>query len=1003
MASTTEPNDIPFLRRAARHVFERCQGASLSIERICVVLPTRRAVFFFKEELARQSTVPFLSPDVLAIEDFVLERSGLRLLDNVGLLFALYDTFKAIDPQVQFERFAAWGGILLQDMDRIDQYLVNAKGLFSWVAAAKDLERWSPSELWQSNTPSQAPGPVAEQYFKLFDNLTTVYQHFRTDLISKGMAYRGMAYRQVAERLYETLLEPTPQPYEYYFFAGFNALSTSEEAIITYLIDKKKAETLWDTDAYYMERNRYTEAGQLLRKYKANPRFGATNQWLWQTDGLLKGEKDIRIVAVTNASMQVKVAGAIRQQWQASEATKGSTAIVLGDENLLLPMLYSLDENVGEFNVTMGLSLRNSMLFTLVDAIFDLQRNMVEFRNKAGDTLRIPKFSHHHVLKVLNHPFVRRYELIHFVGNSAEPNPVRAAVRTIKQQSRVFLTEKEIKELGGQHVLFEVLFSRWDNDPQKAIAYFERLMELLRAVYRANRDAIETEYLYLFSTLLTRLKGILSQRAEVVSLRSFRGFLYDLIRQTKIPFSGEPVAPLQIMGMLETRTLDFERVLILSMNEGVLPQGKKQNSLIPFDAAVEFGLPTHTDQDAVMSYHFFRLLQRAKEVVLVHAQTSGDTGAPSEPSRFLLQIEHELAQLNPQVKLQHLKAEFATAAADLAESATLEIWKNEEILTFLRQKLAERGLYPSHLNQYVRCTLQYYFSQVAKVDEEEEIEEKLGTDEFGNWIHGTLETIDKRHASQHTPLSEEQLREVLGQIPELLREEFAKIKPVQLLEQGQNYILYQIAQKILEDLFLCQIKENILPLEILDVETKVELTQEFEVHGQATPVKLAGRIDRLDRVHGHTLRVIDYKTGLVKAKDLGIASEKLSPEERRQVIEEKLLYDDDWDKIRQLWLYKYLILKKMYSKSGLQVRDQILNPADNAVQAGIYSFRNLKEGFISQNLFFEAGESQADFIRESETKIQEFLEKLLDPAVPFHKTPDLKTCQYCSYKRICGR
>lgn len=982
-------------------MYERCTQASLPLERICVVVPTRRAVFFFKEELAKQAKAPFLAPDVLAIEDFVLEQSGLRLLDPVGLLFALYDTFKAIDPNVQFERFAAWGNILLQDFDRIDQYMVNAKGLFSWVTAAKAIERWDPSATWQAGNPT---GPLTDKYFKLFENLNEVYQTFRNQLAAQGLAYRGMAYRQVASRLYETFLEPTPLPYEFYFFVGFNALSTSEEAIVTYLIDKKRGEALWDTDTYYMERNRYTEAGELLRKYKANPRYGAENQWLWQTDGLLSQAKDIRIVAVNNASMQVKVAGAIQQQWQATGQAAGGSAIVLGDENLLMPMLYSLDESVEAFNVTMGLSLRNSMLFTLVDAIFDLQRNMVEFRNKEGDTLRIPKYSHHHVLKVLNHPFVRRYELIHFRNNPSLPNPVRAAVKAIKQQSRVFMSEKEVKELGQQHPLFELLFDRWDNDPKKAIVYFERLMELLRDVYRENRDAIETEYLYLFSTLLTRLKGMMAERSEIVSLRSFRGFLYDLIRSTKIPFSGEPIAPLQIMGMLETRTLDFERVMVLSMNEGVLPQGKKQNSLIPFDAAVEFGLPTHTDQDAVMSYHFFRLLQRAKEIVLIYAQTAGDTGSASEPSRFLLQIEHELCRLNPQVTLRQLNAHFEVQANDHPEAATLEIRKNEEILVFLRKKLSEKGLYPSHLNQYVRCSLQFYFNQVANVAEEEDIEEKLGTDEFGNWIHATLESIDKHYAAQQAPVTEPLLREVIGQIPELLRKEFAKFKSVQLLEQGQNYILYQVAQKILEDLFLRQIEENILPLEILDVETKVELTQEFEVHGQPTPVKLAGRIDRLDRVHGHTLRVIDYKTGMVASDHLKIVKQsKSTPDDQHAAIEEKLLHDSSWDKIRQLWLYKYLILKKMHSNQGLQVQRQILNPAHNTVQAGIYSFRNLKEGFISQDLQFAADETHAEFIRASETKIREFLETLLDPAVPFEKTPNLDTCQYCSYKRICGR
>lgn len=1014
---------IPFLKRAAQYIFEQSQSKALPLKRLCVVVPTRRAVFFFKHELAQLSEIPILSPEILAIDDFVMQLSGLRPMDSVGLLFELYDTFKEIDPTAQFDRFAAWGGILLQDFDRIDQYLVKAREVFSWVAAAKELERWQPDQHWQHDRKDQDPGPTAEKYFQLFNNLTEVYERFQQRLRDRGFAYRGMAYQHVASQRFETFLKPEPNPYEFYYFVGFNALSKAEEEIVTYLIDKKRAETLWDSDTYYMERNHNMEAGKLLRKYKVNPQYGPENHWQWQTDDLVTGKKNIQIIGVTNASMQSKVAGAIYRNWNSEqnkkEKSNGSAvpaAIVLGDENLLMPMLYSLDESVEAFNVTMGLSLRNSMLYTLVDAVFEMQRNLVEFRNKEGETLKIPKFSHRHVLKILNHPFIRRYELIYFESksktnkatttespNPQPSNPVREAIRRIKKESRVFLSDKEIKELGQNHELFEVLFTRWDNDPQKAIQYFYSLIDLLRGVYRENKDAIETEYLYLFYTLLKRLEAIMSERKEAVSLRSFRSFLYDLIRQTKIPFSGEPIAPLQIMGMLETRTLDFERVIVLSVNEGVLPQGKKQNSLIPFDAAVEFGLPTHGEQDAVMSYHFFRLLQRAKEIVLVYSQASGDTGGSNEPSRFLLQIEHELAKINPNITLEKPSVHFQTLSEDTEPSAELEIQKNDEVLAFLRKQLAEKGLYPSHLNQFIRCSLQYYFNRVAGIGEEEEMEEKLGTDEFGNWIHQTLENIDREFSENNRQITKEDIGLIISQIPERLKTEFGTIKPVQLLDQGQNYILYQVAKQVLKDLFEKQLTEDIFPLEILDVEKQLMVEVTLPIHGELLNIKIAGRIDRLDRVNGSTLRVIDYKTGLVKESNLDLAPKKATPTEREQSIQENLLTNTDWDKIRQLWLYKYLVLKRMQEDKGLNIGGKRLKADENDIVTGIYSFRNLQEGFLSRDLAFEEGETDGLFLQHSEEKLQQFLEELLNPGKPFHKTPDLKTCQYCSYRRICGR
>lgn len=991
---------MSFLYQTARHLLRRHSLDELS--RVGVVLPSRRAVFFFKQQLADLADRPFLAPDVWAIEDFVFERTGLQPVDQVGLLFELFDVYRELDPAVQFERYTGWAATLLSDFDRVDQYLAPARAVFEWVSEAKAISRWELDESWHAN-----PGTAADKYFRLFEHLWPAYQKLRERLLDKGLAYRGMAYRRLAEKPYECLIEPNA--HDFYYFAGFNALSKSEETFVTYLIGKNKAETLWDTDDYYMN-HRGMEAGALLRDYKLDEagRFGPSRAWKWQGSDLATGEKTIQIIGVPNASMQPKVAGEILRAWgveqgrsdESAERQKSpqpaapssllNTAIVLGDENLLMPLLFSLDEAVKDFNVTMGVSLRNSMLFTLVDAWFDAQRNLVEIRTRQGEVKRIPKFSQRHVLRLLNHPFVRRYEAAQRAIREGE-SPVRAALRAIEAENRVFLDEKELLELGQNDELFRVLFTRWQDKPVTALRQCYRLVDLLRGVYRHRDDALETEYLYLFFTLLKRLESMLeARRQELVGIRPFRALLFELIRQTSIPFSGEPVSDLQIMGMLETRALDFERVIVLSVNEGNLPSGKRVNSLIPFDAAQEFGLPTHAEQDAVTAYHFYRLLQRAKDVVLVYAEPTGE-GQRAEKSRFLLQIEHELAKANRNIRLSFPNIEFQPADQSTRPEDEGKVWKNEAMLAFLRRDLAERGLFATHLNQYVQCSMKYYFGRVAGLREEtDEPGENLGSDQFGVWLHKTLELIDRDLTAQSAFVTAEALRKVRDEVPAWLEKTFGLVYPNLPFGQGVNQIQFLIARKLLTDFYDHQLaNEKQFPLEIVGLEQRLSVDVTLDLDGQPFPIKVGGTLDRLDRTPDGTLRVIDYKTGKVEARQVKVDD-----------LETDLLEHRDKDKLRQLWLYKYLATKQLIGENGAGA-----STSSQAVVTGIYSFRNIRDGLFGEKseLVFEPGETAAGFLTASERQLGKFVRTLLDEAEPFTRTTDRKVCEWCGFARLCGR
>ena len=1004
---------MTFLQQTAQRIFDQ-HGPSLSD--IWVILPTRRAVSVFLDELAALSDRPFLAPHTLAVDDFITQAAGVQLIDSVSLLFELYDVFKEIDPQVEFEQFVGWASVLLADFDRIDQYLVNSSELFNYLTAAKALERWQVDMPSSAKPIEETPGTA--RYFKLFENLHTAYNALRRRLTEQGLAYRGMAYRLLAQNV-ESLIRDN-LAYERVYFIGFNALSRAEEHIIRVLVDAQKAELVWDADQYYI-RDWGQEAGEFLRRYRDNGWFFSkqNREDLSQlSNNLLGTEKNIRVVGVPNASMQAKVAGKIYSDWQRAggmehgagsreqpQALQGKTAIVLADETLLIPVLYALDENVTDLNVTMGLSLRSSLLFTLVDTLFEMQRTVHEFRTKDGRDLRIPKYHHRHIVKVLNHPFVKQYERIRELmwpgdvlesGEVLPPEPLfQWIAKVIVKEQRVYLTEREIRELGQNDPLVGSLFSRWSNeDPLKAIRVFYELIELLRDVYRISQDAIEIEYLYLFFTLLKQLEATLERQAESeghtqVTVRSFRQFLYELIRQTSIPFTSEGKSQLQIMGMLETRALDFDRIIILSVNEGVLPQSRKLNSLIPFDIASELHLPTYREQEAVMAYHFYRLLQRASEIVLLHTTSTDAYGnSKGEPSRFIRQLEHELVpRAKGLIRLSYPTVRFGrTGASTVADLTDLRVPKTTAIRTQLIKTLTTKGLYPSYLNQFVSCSMRFYFSRIVNISEEEDIEEKMGASEFGSWLHMVLERLDKDYRLKNLPIDE-------SIIKNLLEEEFAKSMKGRVIESGMNLLLYELAQKLMLDFQRQQ--SNLVGLTVIGTEQTLDTFLAVPLDsGETIRVRIAGKVDRIEKF-GDQIRIVDYKTGSVKL-----------PEKTPADLTEKLLKDGAEEKMRQLWLYRYLALKNISEYGGLprdKAKQDIFPAKGLPVEAGFYSFRDVNGGFKTNPVRFDDNDNPAQYIDDSEDLLRQLIRQMLDLNVPFRKTDKLETCQFCDFKGICGR
>ncbi|MCE6989515.1 PD-(D/E)XK nuclease family protein [Dyadobacter sp. CY323] len=965
-----------FLNLVARHIL----SSHASLERVQIIVPTRRSAFFLMQELAKEASSAMISPAVMAVDDFVESLCTLEIEDPVHLLFDLYETFQEIDPDVQFDRFMGWASVLLNDLDRIDQYLVKTDYLFDYLSEAHAITRWQES-MPQGKTLQSGGG--SRQYFSLFDNIKRVYNTFRTKLQEKGKAYRGMAYRELAEDVTNILAKRSD--YEMTYFAGFNAFTESERVIVTTLIKAQKAEVLWDSDRYYMSENTAVEAGISLRNYEKSKQFGS---WNWTTDHLLTSAKDITIYGVPNATLQTKVAGQLYQQMKNAEEPDKPvlTAIVLADENLLMPMLYSLDEEVRDLNVTMGLSMRNSLLYTLVDGIFELQQNVVEFKSKTGKTIRIPKFSHKSIDKILNHPFIRHYEYVVLTPMDNGRTIIQETLYQITDRNSVFLSQEELIEMGQNHPLFQILFTHWQkNNSRQVIQTFYRLIELLREVYKDYKNALETEYLYLFYTLLKQFEQTIDEKEELITLRTLRSFMFELIRQTRIPFSGEPVSNLQVMGMLETRALDFERIIILSLNEGMLPQAKRQNSLIPFDAAQAVGLPTHQHQEAVMSYHFYRLLQRANEVHILYTSTNDAPGG-GEKSRFIRQIEYELARYNPQINIQNRTVVFESLRQEVFDEA---IYKDDAMIGVIRNYLANKGIYPTHLNEFIRCSMQFYLKHIVGVKEKEEVEEELGMDKIGTWLHASLERLDNTFFLRDIDPSEEQIKTVL-------REEFDRLFRGYVTDLGLNRIYYQVGEQ--QILVFLKHQMSLRPRrKVLAAEQPLNTNINLVLQGSHTPVKLGGKIDRIEQSEDGTLFVMDYKTGSVELA----GKQKLSD----PVLREEVIRTDPDRKmgyVRQLWMYEYLMYRKMLDENGLRIQNRTFNFGEYAVKSGFYSFRDPKN-LIANPLELTEELAPADFIKKSEVILTDILNVLLDQDVPFRKTDDLNTCKFCDFVGICGR
>ncbi|ALW85859.1 hypothetical protein AUC43_12600 [Hymenobacter sedentarius] len=987
-SATVAPLEAPisFLAATARELLDRYGSGPLDeLSEIVVVVPTRRAVVYLKNELALALPTgsPLWAPRVAAMEDYMVELAGVQVEEPIALQLLLFDILKNIDTHLDFDRFVGWAGLLLSDFSNLDQNLAPTRKVFEYLSQAKALERWDLDALPEKSK-------AAAHSFSFWDQLEKVYRELKRRMLANHLAYPGLAYRMAVEKLEKRIQDPAEPEAARHVFVGLGNLSKAEEKLIRLLIGAGRAEVRFDADPFYLEEGSPNRAGQHLGRYFKQwnlPRenMGGGVEWL-------RGQPHhVRYLGVVNPSMQGKLAGQLLAEAR-RQYPDATVAVVLPDETLLLPVLHGLPpDEVPDYNVTMGLSFQATPLFNLVDLLFEVHLTGIR-EGSAESGYGVPRYHHLAVTKLLAHPFLRRYQ--HW--QDRQPNQPQYhgildhVCREIVRLNAVLLPASELVKLGAHHPLIEALFKTWDNCDD-IIAACHTLIDLLKQVYSDKQSGIEAEYLYLFYTLIKQLDSAFDCREQRLSVRSFRRFLYEQMARTRLPFSGEPLADVQVMGLLETRALDFDHVIILSCNEGVLPAPKKQQSLFPYDVLTEFKLPTYADAEAITAYNFWRLLQRAKRIDLVHVLPGAEGMKSGERSRFLLQLQNDLLPQNPQLTLEDLTVSVAGPDTELAVDpyeGDLILEKDPEMLAALRGVL-ERNISPSRLNDFLACSLRFYFSKVARFQENDAVEETLEAGSFGTMVHAALENLMMPFEQQARPITAADIPELLKHVPEEVRKALRQEETEKHArpDEGLNHVYGQVAVRLISR-YLEGLEQNEgLPLRLFSLEKDLAATVFVDVPGSGPlAVRLFGKADRVDQLPDGRLRVVDYKTGLVEANDLNLTNRgKLTPAEAT----ERLLWEatSSADKVRQLWLYRLML-------ASTEKRE--------TENTAIVSMRNLDKGLLSADLSFLTPEGQ-DFVQVSEELVRKIVLRILDPTEPIRKTDDLKKCEHCPYRGVCAR
>jgi len=862
-------------------VLKDLETHSKDVSKISLILPNKRAGIFLKMEWSKLNKTTGFLPQIIAIETFIEELSQLRLLSNTELIFEFYEVYLKLTPLNErdtFDSFSKWAPVVLQDFNEIDRYLIPQNQIFEYLSAIQEINHWS----LDPNTT-----PLIKGYLSFWKKVQTYYKKLTEHLLQKGVGYQGLIYREAVENL-ELYIQNHQE--KSHVFLGFNALNASESTIIQELLQQDKAKIYWDIDQIFLDSPQH-DAGYFIRQHQKSWSHFKSQPIKWVSNYYTK-PKNISVVGTPKNIGQVKYVGALLQQLY-TENKLQNTALVLGNEELLIPILNSIPSSIEDINITMGLPLKQIPFSAFIDQWFQL--------HKEPATL----YYYQDVIGVLSHQFVRPLFQTH------DQDAAQLIMTTIKQQNLISLSKDQIIAIAPDHKEnLELLFETWNDQPKNAIESVLSLIFKLKDHYNKskNRHLLALEYLYRFSEIFNHLQRLNTRYSYITNIKVLQSIYKELLSLETLDFKGQPLKGLQIMGMLESRVLDFETVIIVSVNEGVLPAGKTNNSFIPFDVKIENGLPTYKEKDAVYTYHFYRLLQRAKNAHIIY-NTEPDVLSGGERSRFITQLEFEAHHA-----LDH---KIVIPETPQITPQVLTVKKTPEIISKLKS-VAAKGFSPSSLSQYIRNPIDFYNQKLLGVKEDVILEETVAANTFGSIIHNTLEAFYKPFIGQ--VLQPSMLTELKPKIDRTVAYYFNEVYKEGDISQGLNLISFEIAKRYISNFLSYELACINKGDEIIIEAVESKMAVAIDIPELQTPIQLIGTIDRIDRCNG-TRRIIDYKTSQVSQSELELVN---------------------WDDITKDY--------KAHSKSfQIMTYAYMLNaqtPFTTPVEAGIISFKNLKSGLL---------------------------------------------------------
>jgi CRISPR/Cas system-associated exonuclease Cas4 (RecB family) len=903
---------------------------------VSVIFPTRRACLIFRMRLAAAHSKPVWAPGIMSIGDFVEKHVSHPVADEITLLVSLYPVYKKYWPDWEFGKYYPWGKILLNDFDEADKQLHDPAQLFKTTAELKkidatffpDPESFNWVQDFLSGFSEKELTYIQEQFAANWNQLHSIYKDFNKELDRQKISYEGKAYRELLRMIRRSEFTDNTK---HFLFAGFYGFSRVEEEIITELKKSHRTEVFWDADPYYVN-NRQHEAGWYFRKSKL-----IAGDFKWNTPHIENHSRTVTLAAVPLMAAQAKYAGSVlREMLTVGNADIHSTAIVMPDEQMLPQMLYALPPEADPVNVTMGFPLEQSHF----SGLFNLLKDLQEFvQVKEG---RPFAFRESEVRQLLRSPLlsgVVRSHPPHTGKRYLLPDDI-TGIYGLKSPEPLFVFTCNATEIF--RYVDEVLswLCHTDTKDQQTSAFDISVLEFIRSELNILEKSL--------ATVIT----------DVDSITSWQ-MIIECVSGLRIPFSGEPVHGLQVMGFLETRALDFETLIIINMNEGILPMQSKNTSFIPYSLRKAFGLSTYEDREATFAYHFYRLLHRSKNIHLVYNSEVSKTGG-GEPSRYLLQLKLELKKhLGDKLNLREI-----TVTAPLPEVTSLPpvIEKDEEVINILNKYHSTDDpikISSTALTTYISCSLKFYYRYIARIKEPDQTGLRMEPYEFGNILHKVMEKV---YAGEEEIITGEHISKQLQRIPAFMEEAIDEEYrfPFQQL-QGSDIIMAGVIRELARRIMEHDLADA--PFRILDLEGTFEVP--FEAAGKK--FILLGKFDRLDEKDG-VIRIIDYKTGKVKLKVKSIEDIFRKPENQT---------------LFQIYLYS-----SIYQK---------LNPGKE-FKSGFYAARELGGGIL-----FPDKKIDAHLISEFDEMLKGLLKEIFSPDRPFTATDDLKQCLYCPYRDLCNR